>query len=649
MRHVAEGSKIMKFMSPDGKYLNSRVQALKHMEDNRDYYSKKDFDQMYDSLKEDGWVTDKNLPEGWLTKNVQRRYFIFMSPELETLRSQKKALEYMEEKNYEATVINKVKAFFSKVPIQADLKSEFPVLDKSKDIDEGKASSPVKRKIEDSDVQINRSDSIPPVKKKNWSKFIKGRNDSDWSEGDDTVPEGWKIRVEKSSNTTQMLSPSGNVFSSRAEAFKYMMANSESYSEEEANEMRTKLHHERWEDHSLLPSGWKLKKLSGGVFIFLSERGSCMKTVKGARDNLKRNNDNAAREKLDKLLEKLRPTNRKYEIKNTDVSDNAEDPVSLDSMQELDLSKVKKEKIDNTDQEPDLSKVKKEKIDNTEQEKRSSEGSSVKVKLEPGLELNQAKSSLPLNWSLETSPDGSEVTITSSQGKVFTSRLAVVEFLIKSKSDPKTIYNMWNTLEDEGWKIGGELVPPGWRIKFHKSIFDYKYLSREMAVIHSTEVALKHIIDDNDEYTPENVDKFKKWSEEVSKSRPKINWVTEVSLPSGWVISSGLSDQIIKDSKGSLFAGRKEAIDVMIKEHYSPSEIFSLWNTLHLEGWISDEENLPTGWKRKFLTDLKRHHYLSPMMEVVKSSQALLNIVEKGKEYTFAEADRVKIWMKSNK
>merc|ERR1711970_1043529 len=123
MRHVAEGSKIMKLMSPDGKYLNSRVQAL----------------------------------------------------------------EYMEEKNYEATVMKKVKAFFNKVPIQSELKSEFPVSDILKDTDEDKASSPVKRKIEDSDVQSIKSDSIPPVKKKNWSKFIKGRNNSDWSEGDDTV------------------------------------------------------------------------------------------------------------------------------------------------------------------------------------------------------------------------------------------------------------------------------------------------------------------------------------------------------------------------------------------------------------------------------------------------------------------------------
>ena len=68
-----------------------------------------------------------------------------------------------------------------------------------------KPALPLKKKL---------SESVQSMKKKKWTKpnFTTGRYDKDWSEGDDTLPEGWKMRIEKSSNTYQMLSQFGNVF-----------------------------------------------------------------------------------------------------------------------------------------------------------------------------------------------------------------------------------------------------------------------------------------------------------------------------------------------------------------------------------------------------------------------------------------------------
>ena len=57
--------------------------------------------------------------------------------------------------------------------------------------------------------------------------------------------------------------------------------------------------------------------------------------------------------------------------------------------------------------------------------------------------------------------------------------------------------------------------------------------------------------------------------------------------------------EFIKSNNGDQFSGRKEAIDFMIKEKDSPEDIFKLWNTLHLDGWMDDADNLPTGWKKK--------------------------------------------------
>ena len=39
-----------------------------------------------------------------------------------------------------------------------------------------------------------------------------------------------------------------------------MVSNPDSYIVRDIEEMKTKLHHENWEDNSLLPEGWKLKK-----------------------------------------------------------------------------------------------------------------------------------------------------------------------------------------------------------------------------------------------------------------------------------------------------------------------------------------------------------------------------------------------------
>ena len=108
------------------------------------------------------------------------------------------------------------------------------------------------------------------------------------------------------------------------------------------------------------------------------------------------------------------------------------------------------------------------------------------------------------------------------------------------------------------------------------------------------------------------------------------------------MISSGTGDQVIKSKSGAVLMGRKEAIDNMIKKHYSSTDIFRLWNTLDRDGWISDDENLPAGWKKKFFSSENKYHYLSPMMEVVASSKALLDLVKNSKDYSREEVKKVK-------
>ena len=93
-----------------------------------------------------------------------------------------------------------------------------------------------------------------------------------------------------------------------------------------------------------------------------------------------------------------------------------------------------------------------------------------------------------------------------------------------------------------------------------------------------------------------------------------------MDLPSEWRLCVTGNGEQIRYDKGNIYSSRKDAIDAMIRNNSSPSDIFKLWNTLHVEGWLEDV-NLPTGWKRKYLPRSAAHYFLSPLMEVFRSKR----------------------------
>ena len=109
---------------------------------------------------------------------------------------------------------------------------------------------------------------------------------SDWDAGDDTLPEGWKKLVHHEASIILLMSPQGNVFNNRAEAFKYMVEHPEVYSKSDIAEMDAKLVYEEWITNALLPTGWRIKKLQGDV-LTLTETGILYKVVKSARAKIR--------------------------------------------------------------------------------------------------------------------------------------------------------------------------------------------------------------------------------------------------------------------------------------------------------------------------------------------------------------------------
>ena len=145
-------------------------------------------------------------------------------------------------------------------------------------------------------------------------------------------------------------------------------------------------------------------------------------------------------------------------------------------------------------------------------------------------------------------------------------------------------------------------------------------ISRECHVLSSSAEAKAALGSSREEFDVGALDKFKLWEMEAQRGQKAIVWVEEDSLPQGWKVSVGLEEgkEILMDEEGMRFEGRKEAIDQLIKEQRSPGDIFKLWSTLHRDGWLPDEEKLPTGWKKKYFASEGCYHYLSPMMQVGK-------------------------------
>ena len=254
---------------------------------------------------------------------------------------------------------------------------------------------------------------------------------------------------------------------------------------------------------------------------------------------------------------------------------------------------------------------------------------------------------LPANWRFATEED--ETVIYNEEGVRFSSRREAAEWMIKNSFPPQVIYSLWSTLDREGWELDNKSIPPGWRQKYHPLIHDYKYVTRELKLLNSSEEALKFIKDDT-ELSKNFLSGFQSWVEEVRKKSPKIIWKTDPSLPEGWLLSCGLNkltkQEILKHISGGRFETKQAAINFMIKERHSSQDIFKIWTTLHTEGWVSDESYLPRGWKRKYISNKKTHFYLSPMMEVVKSSAKLLDIVSSSSDYDIKDVEKIEKWRK---
>ena len=162
---------------------------------------------------QDGWETDPKLPPGWFMKPDKCRgkrkeaHYNYLSADFQYHRSTKAALAHMKSIG------------FSEDDCQRLI---------SKTHDEGRKLRPDKY---------------------------------DWIEGDESVPEGWKLRIVKCSNGLErefFLAPDGSSFSGRKQALDHM--NKEGgYSVDDVRKMESGCKVKWYDDDESLPPGWKTR------------------------------------------------------------------------------------------------------------------------------------------------------------------------------------------------------------------------------------------------------------------------------------------------------------------------------------------------------------------------------------------------------
>ena len=579
-----KGSRLTRYQSPCGNYFGNVAQVIKFLEINTDYpVSVKLFFKQ--GLKDDGWKKMDDV-EGingiWYTKRAKGRGLLYLSPKYDVLDTEdiRMYLKEDEENHYGEAIID---AFLTKS-----------------------------------------------------NKII-------WKP-DSSLPPNWKIGLTigiYGQQVKKFQSPTQQVFDNRPEAIKFMIESKE-FSNDDITRMQLGMSEDDWMFDENLPVGW-FKKKFGSSWYFSTSKFQVMKsaeevlthfTITGATQETIRKFRNIQEDsELSRHLVPSSPrTPTRAQTPPTTRASPATpstpgSPATPSTPSPINRVKVKQEKVEQrsppvkrkspTDREKNK-RVKTEPIENP----------AVTIKKE-NFEAVTEECELPPGWRF--GEEDNEEVIFNDKNTKFKSRRDAAEHMIKQNFNPKIIYGLWSTLDREGWLLTNNMIPSGWRIKSFPALDDHKYITRDVTILHSTEEALKHIKQTPD--LEDHVEKFEKWASEVKMKESKKTWRTDTSVPPEWCVHSGSGREILRfKTSGGRFENRIDAIDYMIKNSQSSTDIFTMWNSLSLEGWVSDEDHLPRGWRRK--TSKKGDMFLSPLMETIKTCDRMLSILKKNKDYS---------------
>jgi len=678
-----------RYQAPDGKFCFTRVEALRYMF-KEGIFPKNDIEKMKRPLLDEGWVTDKNLPNGWMLKadsksdvnNPFQVSFQYVSHDFTHFKSTRKVKEFMENDSRYTT----------------------------KDIEALKHG-------------LN-------------SESNKLRKDKyDWIDGDETIPDGWKKRVVDCVNNKQKifyLAPDGASFVCRRNALQHMIK--QNYSKKDIELMRDNLNHDGWKTSQLLPVNWRMKEVESsvkGVYSYdvkyLNDAGEMFASTKAVVEHMRKDGKYSV-EDIEKLEEGFSKQNKKkcaqkydwisgdqtlpagwkirhclrkdgkntsyflspggesfvtrlqclqYLIKENgnDIeemrskleheswfSDNSVLPAKWlmkkiesyqkDGQYQIDIRYLSPEGVLFKSTKAALAHMKKNgnytKDDTEKIEAMVSEQS--KESRYSRYDWNENDDTVPKGWKTRVF-EGKKTKkfFLAPDGTQFACRRVGLQHMISKNNEEDEIEEMRDMLKHEGWEET-DMLPHGWRVRktegSTKGVYNSEcyFLSKKGQMFHSTKAVIEHM-KGNEQYDEEDIAKIGMMLEDdMKKNRnEKYIWEEDPNLPEGWKFRSIMSKGVYKDyvlsPDGTQFSCRRLAIEFMKRENYHPDLVERALTTLIVEGWVPNER-LPWGWRVKEFN--KNTTFLSRDLEIFKSNKAALDYMSYN-NYSDHEIDQFKL------
>ena len=204
----------------------------------------------------------------------------------------------------------------------------------------------------------------------------------------------------------------------------------------------------------------------------------------------------------------------------------------------------------------------------------------------------------------EMLPEGWKIMITKTQKHFLTpdgirivGRRAALLHMIREDFREEDVKIMRKSMEEDGWRESTYL-PKDWiyRDTANSSYSGVAILSAE-GVIFESYLSVKEFMELSDKFDETDVQNIGKLSDEAARQRRKCEtgWEQSKTLPRGWKIMITASQKFFLTPDGLRIAGRKSALQHMIREQYPTEEIHIMRKSMTEDGW-SESEFLPKDW-----------------------------------------------------
>ena len=622
----------------EGRRLAGRRQALQYLI--QQGHPEEDRDRMRTAMAQDGWLRDKNLPVGWIYKEVSfpcksrpgslARQMTILSSEGAKFNSFKLAKEFMQvslayDQSDVAKIDQLMKAKASK------RREHFYDWLEDKDLPQGwkvkhntnsKGSfflSPglhmlsgdkatllfmIKEKYPYNDIQQMREYMI-----------TNGWNVSS------NLPSNWIFYLGPSevSLNVILLSEAGHCFESYKSAQLYLeLELDKDYSVrfiefiQEVSKQRRKDIHSDWSEDKTLPDGWKIK-FNPGLKLFLSPDGEMLNCERSALQHMIKGK--YCQEEVNKMKYFMRtigwmtstnlPAGWIYtrKFKASVIVIVSDEGVLFESFKAAQLSlelKADNEAVSNLNKFIcDMTKQKR--IETREKCDDEQENNLKPSNLRPNVKRNMNKSyegnkNLPPGW---LKLDGRVPFFVAPDGSQSMGRMQALKHMKDLKVSQSDIHRFIESFVEDGWEYNS-FLPKTWIAKtvFHGHQKKVSLLTDQFILIQG-ETEIHKMLVSSKTLTEEDILGVKMFLEMLAaRQREELwDWQVASTLPKGWKTRvSGKTKVLFLAPDGQQFDSRAKGLQHLTREGFSPEEVADMKRfVINNEGW-EEHPNLPSDW-----------------------------------------------------